>query len=86
MARPIADYHDDGGALQRGILDRSTTRSTARAFAAAITALAISTLVITTSSDALVEDGTIAETHLEAGPRSRSPTTTTTGPCSRWRT
>lgn len=46
---------------------RRVDHSTARAFAAALSALAISTLVVTTTSNALQPDGTIAANHLEAG-------------------
>ena len=46
---------------------RRVDHSTARAFAAALSALAISSLVVTTSSTALQPDGTIAANHLEAG-------------------
>lgn len=67
MARPIDQFQQRTRPLRRGLLDRNTTRSTARAFAAAISALAISTLVISTSSDALTEDGTVAANYLSSG-------------------
>lgn len=46
---------------------RRVDHSTARAFAAALSALAISTLVVTTSSSALQPRGTIAANHFQAG-------------------
>ena len=46
---------------------RSIDHSTARAFAAALSALAISSLVVTTSSHALAPEGTIAANSLSAG-------------------
>ncbi len=46
---------------------RSVDHSTARAFAAALSALAISSLVVTTSSQALAPDGTIAANSFSAG-------------------
>ena len=46
---------------------RRVDHSTARAFAAALSALAISSLVVTTSSNVLNSEGTIASSHIEAG-------------------
>lgn len=46
---------------------RRVDHSTARAFAAALSALAISSLVVTTSSNALNRSGTIAADHFDAG-------------------
>lgn len=68
MARSIDDYQEYTAAdVAPDGQDRRATRSTARAFAAAISALAISALVITTSSDALDQTGTVAENNLQAG-------------------
>ena len=47
--------------------ERSVGRSTARAFAAAVSALVISTLVVSRSSDALEPEGTVAANSLVAG-------------------
>jgi hypothetical protein len=46
---------------------RTVDHSTARAFAAALSALAISSLVVTTSAGALEPDGTVATNRLAAG-------------------
>ncbi len=68
MARPIDDYEDFVKTKRAGGgTDRRASRSTARAFAAAVSAFAISALVITTSSDALSIGGTVAQTSVEAG-------------------
>ncbi len=68
MARSIDEYQDrsDGISIAE-YADRGTTRSTARAFAAAISALAISALVITSSSDALNDEGTFVDNQISAG-------------------
>ena len=68
MARSIDDYQRlsaDRAASQGS--DRRATRSSARALAAAVSALAISALVITTSSDALEATGTTAGNDINAG-------------------
>jgi hypothetical protein len=67
MARPIDSYQHDARRRALPGIDRRVGRSTARAFAAAISALAISTLVITTSSGALDPKGTVAGNELQAG-------------------
>lgn len=68
MARSIDEYQSRSeGASIAEHADRGTTRSTARAFAAAISALAISALVITTTSEALNDEGTYADNDIAAG-------------------
>jgi hypothetical protein len=68
MARSIDEYQSrTEGVSIADYADRGTTRSTARAFAAAISALAISALVITTTSEALNDEGTYADNEIAAG-------------------
>ena len=68
MARSIEDYEEHLRSMQsQGRQNRQANRSTARAFAAAVSAFAISALVITTSSDALDDTGTVAEIVFEGG-------------------
>ena len=56
-----------GSTPQAASATRRVDHSTARAFAAALSALAISSLVVTTSSNVLNSEGTIASSHIEAG-------------------
>lgn len=65
MSRALIDLElrTDGAAIK----ERRVERSTARAFAAAISALLISTLVITRSSSAFESEGTVASSTASAG-------------------
>ncbi len=64
MTRPLSELPDwvDSATREPGI-----GRSTARAFAAAITALLITTLVVNRSSEALTIEGTLAANTFESG-------------------
>lgn len=67
MARPLETSALSSADEDQERRNRSSARSTARAFAAAISALFISTLVIDRSSEALETDGAVNGTVVESG-------------------
>ncbi len=67
MTRPLSEYApvvDDG---DHEAEENWLTRTTARAFAAAVSALLIATLVVNRSNEALVTEGSVAGTALTSG-------------------
>lgn len=64
MARPLEQMASDAPSSTQ---DRRAARATARAFASAISALLVSTLVIQRSSEALEPDGTVSGTTVASG-------------------
>ncbi|MEM9746582.1 MAG: hypothetical protein AAF945_07795 [Actinomycetota bacterium] len=67
MARDLATYEREAPEDPRGALRRRVDRSTAQALAAAVSALAVATLVVSTSSSALVRRGTAVTSEIETG-------------------
>ena len=67
MTRPLADYAPIIDDSQEKAEESWLTRTTARAFAAAVSALLIATLVVNRSNEALVTDGSVAGTTLASG-------------------
>ena len=67
MARPLHELRPEIQELDEVAEENWLTRTTARAFAAALSALLIGTLVVTRSSEALTTDGTVAGSALTSG-------------------
>jgi hypothetical protein len=67
MTRPLADYAPVIDDSHDKAEENWLTRTTARAFAAAVSALLIATLVVNRSSEGLVTDGSVARTALASG-------------------
>jgi hypothetical protein len=67
MARALQMFRDGGAAAEETTRRQRIDRSTARALAAAISSLAIATLVVTQSSRALYPEGTVAANQFESG-------------------
>ncbi len=67
MPRPLSSIETTDAAPSVGRDDSGLTRSTARAFAAAVSALLIATLVVSRSSDALTTEGTITGSAISSG-------------------
>lgn len=67
MARTLNDYRPETEEVDETVEENWLTRTTARAFAAAMSALLIATLVVTRSNEALTTDGTVAGSSLSSG-------------------
>jgi hypothetical protein len=67
VARALQMYRDTGAAVEETTRRQRIDRSTARALAAAISSLAIATLVVTQSSRALYPEGTVAANEFASG-------------------
>ena len=67
MARTLQDFNPEVEEVDEVVEENWLTRTTARAFAAALSALLIATLVVTRSSEALTIDGTVAGSALSSG-------------------
>ena len=68
MARSLDDtVHDAGDDRAAAVVNSRIDRAAARAFAAAVSALIISTLVVSQSSAAIDPDGTVAGNRVAAG-------------------
>lgn len=67
MARPLRDWTISPDTDLQRSQENWLTRTTARAFAAAISSLLIATLVVNRSSEALTTDGTVAGSTLSSG-------------------
>jgi hypothetical protein len=70
MARPLHEIHEVDEAVEaveRAESESWVTRSTARAFAAALSALLVASLVVNRSGEALTTEGTIAGTAVGSG-------------------
>ena len=67
MARPLLDFTPKVVDVDESAQESWLTRTTARAFAAAVSALLIATLVINRSNEALTTDGTVAGSALSSG-------------------
>ncbi|MGI9607703.1 MAG: hypothetical protein ACR2P0_16360 [Acidimicrobiales bacterium] len=67
MVRPLIEFTPETRAEDVEVQENWLTRTTARAFAAAVSALLIATLVVNRSNEALVTDGTVAGSVLTSG-------------------
>lgn len=67
MSRPLRDLLTTPNSGLERAQENWLTRTTARAFAAAISSLLIATLVVNASSEALTTDGTVAGSSLSSG-------------------
>lgn len=67
MARPVSELHRPDKESTEATRESWLTRTTARAFAAAVSSLLIATLVINRSSEALTTDGTVAGSAVSSG-------------------
>ncbi|MDW3179670.1 MAG: hypothetical protein R8J94_19925 [Acidimicrobiia bacterium] len=67
MARPLHEFTVTPASDEEQASENWLTRTTARAFAAAISALLIATLVVNRSNEALATDGTAAGSSLSTG-------------------
>ena len=67
MARPLWELSTTPDTALERAQENWLTRTTARAFAAAISSLLIATLVVNRSNEALTTDGTVAGTSISSG-------------------
>lgn len=67
MARPLRQFHEAPESNDEEARDNWLTRTTARAFAAAVSSLLIATLVVNRSNEALATDGTAAGSSISTG-------------------
>lgn len=67
MARPLREFSASPESTEDQARDNWLTRTTARAFAAAVSSLLIATLVVNRSNEALATDGTAAGSSLSTG-------------------
>lgn len=67
MARPLHEFSVTPESNEEQASENWLTRTTARAFAAAVSALLIATLVVNRSNEALATDGTAAGSSLSTG-------------------
>ena len=67
MARPLIEFTPPADEADEEVNETWLTRTTARAFAAAVSALLIATLVVNRSGDALATDGTVSGSALTSG-------------------
>lgn len=67
MTRPLDEFSASAGSAEEQARENWLTRTTARAFAAAVSSLLIATLVVNRSNEALATDGTAAGSSLSSG-------------------
>lgn len=67
MTRPLAEFASQPSNASTALIRGRIDRSTARALAAAISSLAVATIVVSTSSNGLQIEGTVAANGFESG-------------------